>query len=217
MSDFKTSLDEYTKEEIGVNGNAIYGGKRHDEIIDYLAKNYSFREEILNDISMGVWLAIESERRVQEDKYEKLRMFCGDYQLFTHAHLVGRHSIYSTFQDLRKAVYTYAIGRGERPIYGDESYFDEDFLGLGDKLFQEKMELMDIVNKQQKKIEKLTDCAKFYANTSNWQDLNERTAPNNETNIIGDSEEIDIDAFFDACFVGGKLARQTLKDIENES
>lgn len=213
MSNFKTSLDEYTKEEIEKNGNAMYGGKRHDEILDYLKRTYNFSEEQLVDISAGVWLAIESERAVQEEKYEKLRMFCGDYQLFTHAHLVNRHSKYSTFHDLRKAVYTYAIERGEKPIYGDDSYFSDKFLGLGDKLFQEKMELMDIANNQKRKIDTLKRCVEFYASTLVWSDTNERTDPNCNSSITPDDIEImGKDKYGDDIAIGGKLARQILRN-----
>lgn len=67
MSDFKTSLDEYTREEKEQTGNMVYGGKRHDEICDYLQHEFDFSEEQINDISMGVWMGIESERRVSEE------------------------------------------------------------------------------------------------------------------------------------------------------
>lgn len=63
---------EYTKEEIEINGNQMYGGKRHDEICDYLQKSYKFSDKEINDISMGVWLAIDSERKVQEPKISAL-------------------------------------------------------------------------------------------------------------------------------------------------
>lgn len=68
---FKTSLDEYTKEEIEKNGNGMYGGKRHDEICDYLQKSYGFSESEINNISMGVWLGIQSEKAVHESRKGK--------------------------------------------------------------------------------------------------------------------------------------------------
>lgn len=73
MSDFKTSLDEYTREEKEATGNMVYGGKRHDEICDYLQATFNFSEEQINDISMGVWMGIESERRVSESTMAKLQ------------------------------------------------------------------------------------------------------------------------------------------------
>jgi hypothetical protein len=60
--DNEDNVDEYTKEEILINGNQMYGGKRHDEICDYLQKAYGFNETQINDISMGVWKGIESEK-----------------------------------------------------------------------------------------------------------------------------------------------------------
>lgn len=66
------STDEYTSEEIEKNGNGVYGGKRHDEICDYLQTTYRFSEEQINDISMGVWLGIEAEKAVRELRNKSL-------------------------------------------------------------------------------------------------------------------------------------------------
>lgn len=66
MSDFKPSLDEYTDDEKAINGNMMYGGKRHDEICDYLQKTYGLNDRQINDASIGIWMAIDSERKVQD-------------------------------------------------------------------------------------------------------------------------------------------------------
>lgn len=66
-------LDEYTPEEIAVNSNGLYGGKRHDKICEYLQTSYNFSETQINDISVGVWLAIENERAVGEGKLIRLQ------------------------------------------------------------------------------------------------------------------------------------------------
>lgn len=64
--------DEYTEEEKKITGNFMYGGKRHDVICDYFeAQGYSEKE--INDISMGIWKGIESEKLVSEKKLEKLQ------------------------------------------------------------------------------------------------------------------------------------------------
>lgn len=55
----KFSDNEYTQEEMTINGNTKRGGKLHDEICDYLQKSYGFDEETINNISMGVWLVID--------------------------------------------------------------------------------------------------------------------------------------------------------------
>jgi len=68
---FKTSLDEYTQEEIDDNGNGVYGGKRHDEICDYLRETFGFNDEQINNISMGIWMGIESEQRVWVESQKK--------------------------------------------------------------------------------------------------------------------------------------------------
>jgi hypothetical protein len=66
MSDFKPSLDEYTEIEKSVNGNMMYGGKRHDEICDYLQSTFKLSESQINDASIGVWMAIDAEKKVWE-------------------------------------------------------------------------------------------------------------------------------------------------------
>ena len=65
--------DEYTKEQIEVNGNGMYGGKRHDEICDYLQTTYGFSETEINNISMGVWKGINSERYKNQAEITKLK------------------------------------------------------------------------------------------------------------------------------------------------
>lgn len=54
------TLEEYTDEEKRENGNMMKFGKLHDKICDYLEKEYILKDSQVNDISMGVWLAIES-------------------------------------------------------------------------------------------------------------------------------------------------------------
>lgn len=76
----KWSLDEYTDAEKLENGNNMYGGKRHDEICDYLQSSYGFNETQINDISMGIWLAIEAERAVGEGKIKELESYKKDWQ-----------------------------------------------------------------------------------------------------------------------------------------
>lgn len=72
MNNTKFSTDEYTPEEIAKNGNGVYGGKRHDEILSYLSMHYSFSDEEINNISMGVWIAIQSEKAVSKNKISQL-------------------------------------------------------------------------------------------------------------------------------------------------
>lgn len=67
-------MNEYTEEEKAVNGNQMYGGKRHDEICDYLQEAYKFNETQINDISMGVWKGIESERKVKDQFIKELEL-----------------------------------------------------------------------------------------------------------------------------------------------
>lgn len=55
--------EEYTEEEKKITGNFMYGGKRHDAICDYF-ENAGYNEKEINDISMGIWKGIESERIV---------------------------------------------------------------------------------------------------------------------------------------------------------
>jgi hypothetical protein len=54
------TLEEYTDEEKRENGNMMKFGKLHDKICNYLEKEYMLKDSEVNDISMGVWLAIES-------------------------------------------------------------------------------------------------------------------------------------------------------------
>lgn len=54
------TLEEYTDEEKRENGNMMKFGKLHDKICAYLEKEYILKDSQVNDISMGVWLAIES-------------------------------------------------------------------------------------------------------------------------------------------------------------
>lgn len=56
------NLTEYTKEEIDINGNGVYGGRIHDQICDQLQRDFNFSEEQINDISMGIWKGIELEK-----------------------------------------------------------------------------------------------------------------------------------------------------------
>lgn len=67
-------LNEYTPEEVEATGNQMYGGKRHDLICDELEKS-GYKEEEINLISVGIWKGIESERRVQEARFNKLKEF----------------------------------------------------------------------------------------------------------------------------------------------
>lgn len=65
------SLDEYTKEETEKNGNQMYGGKRHDEICDFLQAVYGFDDYKINDISIGIWMAIDAEKKARDEFYKK--------------------------------------------------------------------------------------------------------------------------------------------------
>ena len=96
-------MSEYTQEEIGRNGNQMYGGKRHDEICDKLQVDYGFSEAEINNISMGVWKGIESERNVANDKIKSLEAelsearlvieFYGDHKNYS----ITRHSYFETY------------------------------------------------------------------------------------------------------------------------
>ena len=63
-------MDEYTKEEIAINGNQMYGGKRHDQICDELEAS-GYKDYELNLVSVGIWKGIESERIFQEKKLKE--------------------------------------------------------------------------------------------------------------------------------------------------
>lgn len=71
MSELITSIDEYTSEEITQNGNGMYGGKRHDEICDYL-ESQGYSETFIIDASVGVWMGIKAEKKVWESKISQL-------------------------------------------------------------------------------------------------------------------------------------------------
>jgi hypothetical protein len=66
----KFSIDEYTPEEKAINGNGMYGGKRHDEICDYLQASYSFSdkemEALYNALKNTHALNKELEAKVKE-------------------------------------------------------------------------------------------------------------------------------------------------------
>lgn len=64
---------EYTPSEIAQNGNQMYGGKRHDEICDRFQKNFNLNESQVNDVSMGVWEGIKSEREVTQEKLKDIQ------------------------------------------------------------------------------------------------------------------------------------------------
>lgn len=88
----KFSLNEYTPEEKAINGNGMYGGKRHDEICDYLQSSYNFSEKEINDISMGIWLAIDAEKAVNEAKLQVAVEFIEmveDHRKMPHQHIVA--------------------------------------------------------------------------------------------------------------------------------
>lgn len=72
------TLEEYTDEEKRENGNMMKFGKLHDKVCDYLEANYKLNETQINDISMGIWLALEpfselqSKLKAQQELIEKL-------------------------------------------------------------------------------------------------------------------------------------------------
>ena len=68
----------------------------------------------------------------------------------------------------------------------------------------------------QQKLDKAIEALKFYADRKNWQDLNDRTSPNNATSIIEDRDDYGVDKWNDEYYFGGKLARQTLKELKGE-
>jgi glutaredoxin 2 len=68
----KFSIVEYTPEEKAANGNGMYGGKRHDEICDYLQGSFKWDETKINEVSIGIWLAIDAEKKAQEAKIKEL-------------------------------------------------------------------------------------------------------------------------------------------------
>ena len=78
----KFSTDEYSLLEIKKNGNGVKGGKLHDEICDYLQETYRFNISEINNISMGIWLAIEAKNnqlslaekiiKIQEEALERI-------------------------------------------------------------------------------------------------------------------------------------------------
>lgn len=130
----KFSTDEYTQAEIKENGNQMYGGKRHDEICDYLQKTYNFNESQINDISMGVWLAINAEREVSKKKIEDLEAaasqgFVGDIQVFLHD-LLFENGYGNTFQGIRKLIYSFRKNEGHQPEWGDDSYLVKELSSL---------------------------------------------------------------------------------------
>ena len=72
------TLEEYTEEEKKTNGNMIKGGKIHDKICEQIESS-GYKEPIINDISVGVWKAVDIITALKEElkrEREVLNMFC---------------------------------------------------------------------------------------------------------------------------------------------
>jgi hypothetical protein len=65
----------------------------------------------------------------------------------------------------------------------------------------------------QAKLDKAVEALKYYRNADNWYDSNERTEPNIRTSISDDDEVIGRDDWGDDILLGGKRAREILKEI----
>lgn len=65
------SLKPYEKEEVNELGSKMYGQIRHDSICDYFEAQ-GYNESQVNDISMGIWKGIESERELKNKIIDEL-------------------------------------------------------------------------------------------------------------------------------------------------
>lgn len=77
-----------------------------------------------------------------------------------------------------------------------------------------KIRSMDKIKQLESLIEESLEVIRFYGNRENWHDMNDRTEPNNATNVIEDRDEFGKDKWNDEYFFGGKRARDFLNKIE---
>ena len=69
----KFTTEEYTEEEKKANGNMMKGGKLHDKICDYIQESYKLSDSQINDVSMGVWMAIQAkDEQIEILKFERV-------------------------------------------------------------------------------------------------------------------------------------------------
>jgi hypothetical protein len=67
-------MNELTEREISNIGQNCYGLERHDAICDYFEKvHHDLTETDINNISMGVWKALDYERIFQQSKIDELK------------------------------------------------------------------------------------------------------------------------------------------------
>lgn len=103
------TLEEYTDEEKRENGNMMRFGKLHDKVCDYLEANYKLNETQINDISMGIWLALEpfselqSKLKAQQELIDRLeKAYAEAMNILNSDELLRQHMNFIGYRELDK-------------------------------------------------------------------------------------------------------------------